>query len=83
MTQTSHFTAYPNGFGAYLIIYQSPITGRRWAYRCTDMEHVDNLKSDSPKRAMLDHLKANCKRGEYIPKTIKDREQISALLKRL
>jgi hypothetical protein len=45
------------------------------------MEHVDNLKSDNPKRTMLDHLKANCKRGEYIPKTIKDREQINALLK--
>ena len=51
------------GKGAYNVIYTSPITGKMWKIRITDMPLIDLTKnSDSPKRKDLEALKAICKR---------------------
>ncbi len=51
-------------YGHYLVTYTSPATGYYWRYTTTNMPLIDATKNaDQPKIKDLNHLKAECKRG--------------------
>ena len=62
-TNITDFSFLPSGHGAYKVTYQSPVTGKIWTARITDMELIDATKNaDSPKQVDLDTLKRTIKR---------------------
>lgn len=57
------FTFRPVGFGIYQVIYESPVTGRRWTTIVDDMTIIDATRNaDTPKIKDLEMLKRICKR---------------------
>lgn len=51
------------GRGAYNVIYTSPVTGKKWTNRTTNMPLIDVTKNaDTPKKRDLEQLKRVCKR---------------------
>jgi hypothetical protein len=56
------FKFFPYGYGQYKVKYISPITGKEWITRITDMELIDLTKnSDNPKQKDLKILKEKIK----------------------
>ncbi len=51
------------GRGAYNVTYTSPVTGKKWTNRTTNMPLIDVTKNaDTPKKCDLEQLKRACKR---------------------
>jgi len=62
--QITDFTFLFRGYGHYRVIYQSPVTYKRWSAITTDMPLIDATKNcDEPKRKDLEMLKSVCKSG--------------------
>ena len=60
----SDFRFITAGHGCYIVTYTSPITGRQWTTKTTDMPLIDATKNtDEPKRTDLETLKRLCKNG--------------------
>lgn len=58
----SDFRFTRDGYGAYKVVYESPITGHMWTCRTTNMPLIDDTKnSDNPKIKDLVQLKRLCK----------------------
>jgi len=50
------------GYGMYEVTYTSPLTGKQWSARITDMTLIDATKNaESPKIKDLEVLKKICK----------------------
>ena len=61
-TQLSNFAFKPSGYGYYEVTYTSPITGKKWVVKTSNMPLIDDTKnSDSPKLKNLNELKRLCK----------------------
>jgi hypothetical protein len=61
-TTKSDFQFFFNGYGHYKVIYQSPVTGKKWVKVTNDMPLIDATKNeDAPKRKDLEMLKFICK----------------------
>ena len=64
-TQTiskADFQFFKSGHGHYKVIYESPVTGKRWAKVTDYMPLIDATKNeDAPKRKDLEMLKFICK----------------------
>ena len=59
----SYFSFSFEGRGAYNVTYTSPITGKSWSSRTTNMPLIDATKNaDYPKKCDLEQLKRVCKR---------------------
>ena len=59
----SDFSFYFEGRGAYNVTYTSPITGKQFTSRTTDMPLIDATKNaDEPKKIDLNRLKNACKK---------------------
>lgn len=43
--QLTDFSFTINGYGAYIVTYTSPITGKFWSKRITDMTIIDDTKN--------------------------------------
>jgi hypothetical protein len=60
--EISDFEFRIDGYGAYKVTYKSPLTGKKWTTRITDMQLIDVTKnSDDPKKKDLEMLKRRCK----------------------
>lgn len=61
-TELNDFLFQILGRGAYWVTYTSPVTGRRWTTRTTDMQLIDATRnSDEPTQVALNALKRACK----------------------
>lgn len=60
----SDFTFLSSGYGAYKVIYRSPVTLKSWAARITNIQLIDDTKNaESPKKKDLEALRRIVKRG--------------------
>jgi len=58
----SDFSFSFSGYGAYNVTYTSPVTGKEWTNRTTNMPLIDATKNaDEPKKCDLEQLKRICK----------------------
>jgi hypothetical protein len=58
----SDFSFEFQGRGAYNVTYTSPVTGKMFTNRTTDMPLIDATKNaDDPKKCDLEQLKRICK----------------------
>jgi len=60
----SDFTFLSSGYGAYAVMYRSPVTLKSWMARITDMQLIDDTKNcEEPKKKDLETLRRIVKRG--------------------
>ena len=58
----SDFKFLPSGHGHYFVEYTSPLTGKKFSTRTSNMPLIDETKnSDQPKQKDLERLKYACK----------------------
>lgn len=58
----SDFSFIKKGYGLYIVIYESPVTGKCWSTMINDMTLIDaTLNSDEPTAKDLNMLKWMCK----------------------
>lgn len=61
-TTINDFSFSFQGKGAYKVTYTSPVTGKTWTTRTTNMPLIDDTKNaDTPKVRDLEQLKRICK----------------------
>ena len=61
-TLISDFTFIFSGYGHYKIVYSSPVTGKTWETKTSNMMLVDLTKNEEyPKQKDLEELKRVCK----------------------
>jgi hypothetical protein len=61
-TTKADFQFIYSGHGHYKVIFESPVTGKRWTKTTDNMPLIDATKNeDTPKRKDLETLKFICK----------------------
>ena len=54
----NHFTFQFSSYGFYKVVYQSPVTGKKWTKNICNMYLIDKTKNEqSPKKVHLNDLK--------------------------
>lgn len=60
------FDFMPAGYGHYKVAYTSPVTGKKWTTKTSDMPLIDATRNEeNPKISDLELLKSVVKRGGF------------------